>query len=120
TGVTALNFNPPVTAGTAGALDGNAAANRTAISSTITGLSIPNGASFFIRWTDTDATGADDGLSVDDFSITPQAPSVTPALSINDVTQAEGNAGTTPFTLPASLSSPAGARRVSFDIATAG
>jgi predicted extracellular nuclease len=69
----ALDFNPPITTGTAGALDGNAAANRTALSSTISSLNIPNGATFFIRWNDVDATGADDGLAVDDFSITPQA-----------------------------------------------
>jgi hypothetical protein len=43
-------------------LDGNAAANRTAISFTITGLSIPNGATFYIRWLSFDAAGADDGL----------------------------------------------------------
>src|SRR3954465_3191761 len=74
----ALDFNPPVTAGTAGALDGNAAANRTAISSTITGLSIPNGATFFIRFNDVDATGADDGLAVDDFSITANVTGASP------------------------------------------
>src|SRR3954470_5023771 len=105
----ALDFNPPITAGTAGALDGNAAANRTAISSTITGLSIPNGATFFIRWTDVDATGADDGLAIDNFSITPHGGVVppTPSLSISDVTQAEGDAGTTNFNFTVSLSSPA-------------
>src|SRR3954470_2551217 len=74
----ALDFNPPVIAGTAGALDGNAAANRTAISSTITGLSIPNGATFFIRFNDVDATGADDGLAVDDFSITANVTGASP------------------------------------------
>jgi predicted extracellular nuclease len=117
TGVAALNFVTPDTA-TTGAKDGNAAGDRTALSATISGLSIPGGATFAIRWTDTDATGADDGLSVDDFSITPQAPPATPALSINDVTQAEGNAGTTTFTFTVSLSSPAGAGGASFDIAT--
>ncbi|MFL6334992.1 MAG: Calx-beta domain-containing protein, partial [Pyrinomonadaceae bacterium] len=114
----ALDFNPPVTTGTAGALDGNAAANRTAISSTITGLNIPNGASFFIRWNDVDATGADDGLAVDDFKITPHAPPPTPTLSINDVTQDEGNAGTTAFTFTVSLSSSTHSP-VTFNIATA-
>src|SRR3954452_9149040 len=78
----ALDFNPPVTAGTAGALDGNAAANRTAISSTITGLSIPAGATFFIRFSDVDATGADDGLAIDNFSLTPQGPvNTAPTIS---------------------------------------
>jgi hypothetical protein len=54
-----------------GALNGNSAANRTAISSSITSLSIAIGATFWIRWTDLNASGSDDGLSVDDFSLTP-------------------------------------------------
>lgn len=70
TGVSALNFVTPDT-GTIGAKDGNTAADRTAKSSTISGLNIPSGATFWIRWVDTDATGADDGLAVDDFSLTP-------------------------------------------------
>jgi uncharacterized repeat protein (TIGR01451 family) len=121
----ALDFNPPVTTGTAGALDGNAAANRTAISSTITGLSIPNGATFFIRLNDVDATGADDGLAIDDFSVTPHGgvatptPTPTPSLSINDVSQAEGDAGTTNFNFTVSLSSPAQTGGVSFTVNTA-
>src|SRR4051794_10199777 len=121
----ALDFNPPVTAGTAGALDGNAAANRTALSSTITGLSIPNGATFFIRLNDVDATGADDGLAIDNFAVTPHGgaasptPTPTPALSINDVSQAEGDAGTTNFNFTVSLSSPAQTGGVSFTVNTA-
>jgi len=97
----ALDFNPPVTAGTAGALDGNNAANRTAISSTITGLSIPAGATFFIRLNDVDATGADDGLAIDNFSLTPQgaapntAPSITPPA--NPIATVAMNAA--PFTV---------------------
>ena len=64
------DFTTPNTTGIAGERDGNAAANRTAINSTITGLSIAPGATFFIRWVDSDATGADDGLAVDDLSVT--------------------------------------------------
>ena len=140
TGVAALNFVTPDTV-TTGAKNGNAAGDRTALSTTISSLSIPNGASFFIRWTDTDATGADDGLAVDDFSITPQGaaatptPTPTPSLSINDVTQvegdpakgpdvasvggAEGDAGTTNFVFTVSLNSPAQAGGVSFTVNTA-
>lgn len=70
TNVPALNFVTPDTA-TPGAKNGNAAADRTALSSSIASLNIPNGATFWIRWTDSDATGADDGLAVDDFSLTP-------------------------------------------------
>jgi len=117
TPVSALNFITPDTA-TVGTKNGNAAADRTAISSTISSLSIANGATFWIRWTDTDAAGADDGLAVDDFSLTPQ--SIPPInLSINDVSLNEGTAGTTSFTFTVSLSSPAGAGGVTFDVATA-
>src|SRR4051795_10077823 len=117
TNAAALNFVTPDTA-TAGAKNGNAAADRTALASTISSLSIANGATFWIRWNDQDATGADDGLAVDDFSLTPQA--VPPVnLTINDVSLNEGNAGTTSFTFTVSLSAPAGPGGVTFDIATA-
>lgn len=43
----------------------------------------------------------------------------TPVLSINDVSQVEGDAGTTNFVFTVSLSSPAGTGGVTFDIATA-
>ena len=118
TGVSALNFVTPTTV-TVGAKDGNAAANRTALSSTIGSLSVANGATFWIRWTDVDASGADDGLAVDDFSLTPTGAIVLPNLSINDVSLNEGNASTTSFTFTVSLSAPAGAGGVTFDIATA-
>jgi uncharacterized repeat protein (TIGR01451 family) len=118
TNVTALNFVTPDTA-TIGAKNGNAAADRTALSSTVPALSIANGATFWIRWTDADPAGSDDGLSVDDFSLTPQGVVVQPNLTINDVSLNEGNAGTTSFTFTVSLSAPAGAGGVTFDIATA-
>ncbi|HEX5702834.1 MAG TPA: Calx-beta domain-containing protein [Pyrinomonadaceae bacterium] len=116
TDVNALDFTTPNTT-TAGAKDGNNAANRTAITNTITGLSIAPGATFWIRWTDFNASGADDGLAVDDFSIT--AGVDTPALSINNVTQAETNSGTTTFNFTVSLTSPAPPGGVSFTINTA-
>jgi uncharacterized protein len=124
TNVAALNFVTPDTV-TTGAKNGNAAGDRTALSSTITGLSIPNGATFFIRWNDQDASGADDGLAVDDFSITPHGgvptptPTPTPTLSINDVSQAEGDAGTTNFNFTVSLNTPAQTGGVSFTVNTA-
>src|SRR3954463_11562994 len=118
TNVAALNFVTPDTA-TTGAKNGNAAADRTALSSTVSSLSIPNGATFWIRWNDTDATGADDGLAVDDFSLTPNGTVVLPNLTGNDVSLNEGNAGTTSFTFTVSLSTPAGPGGVTFDIATA-
>ncbi len=119
TPVAALNFTTPDTA-TLGAKDGNAAATRTALATTIPALGIANGATFWIRWTDTDASGADDGLAVDDFSLTPQGGVVLPALNIGNVTLAEGDPpGTTTFTFAVTLTTPAGPGGVTFDIATA-
>ncbi len=71
TNVDALDFSSPVTVGTPGALDGNAAANRTAVSGSVSGLTVAAGSTVWVRWTDVDATSADDGLAVDDFSLTP-------------------------------------------------
>ncbi|OQP62138.1 hypothetical protein A3860_29765 [Niastella vici] len=81
--VNSLDFNAPNSSGTL-ALDGNVAANRTAISFTITGLSIPNGATFYFRWNDFNAASSDDGLAIDDFSLTPANPDATlSALAIS-------------------------------------
>jgi uncharacterized repeat protein (TIGR01451 family) len=118
TNVAALNFVTPDTV-TAGAKNGNAAADRTNKVASVASLSIPNGATFWIRWNDTDATGADDGLAVDDFSLTPQGAVTLPNLTVTDVTQAETNVGTTTFTFQVNLSAPAGPGGVTFDIATA-
>lgn len=96
TDVDALDFNSPITAGTVGALNGNVDANRAALSSTISGLSIASGATFWIRWSSFDASGADDGLAIDDFSLTPLGSGpVMPAVIINTggpVQIAEGGA----------------------------
>jgi len=65
----ALNFIAPTTTGVIGALDGNFDSNKTNTTATITGLSIPVGAIFWIRWSDFNAAGSDDGLGIDDFYI---------------------------------------------------
>jgi hypothetical protein len=65
-----LDFVTPATT-TAGAKDGNAATNRVALSSAVSGLSVADGSTLWLRWIDYDATGGDDGLAVDDFSLTP-------------------------------------------------
>jgi len=114
--VDALDFTTPNTA-TTGAKDGNAVGNRTAISSTVSSISIASGATFCVRWNDLDASGADDGLTVDDFSIT-VAGAPLPALSINDVNTLEGNSGTTNFVFTIALSAPAAAN-VTVNYATA-
>jgi predicted extracellular nuclease len=117
TNVDSLDFNSPNINTSAGPLDGNSSANRTAISYTLTGLNIANGATFWIRWSDYNIASSDDGLAVDDFSITPIISS-SPTLSINDVSQSEGNSGTSLMTFTVTLSDPAPAGGVTFDIAT--
>ncbi len=89
TGVAALNFVTPNTV-TTGAKDGNAALNRTALNSSFSGLTVANGATFWIRWTDTDASGADDGLAVDDFSLTARAATAALVTVGGRVTTADG------------------------------
>lgn len=89
-----LDFSSPVVTGTVGALDGNAAANRTTLSYTITGLSIANGASFWIRWVDWDLSpGADDGLGIDDFSLTPNNPTAVTLSNFSAVPLETGGLG---------------------------
>ncbi len=80
TAVNALDFITPNTVAPAGAKDGNNASFRTAISSSISPLSIANGATVWIRWLDFNASGADDGLSVDDFSLTPSVLDTPPSV----------------------------------------
>ena len=75
-----LSFLTPKNTG-ASLKNGNLTENRNLIHQTITGLHIEDGDTFWIRWRDFDAVGNDDGLAVDDFSITPNgtdnAPEVT-------------------------------------------
>ncbi len=86
TAAPALDFTSPVngtTGGTTGALDGNAAANRRAISGTVTGIAWAPGQTLVLRWYDFNVTGSDDGLAIDDLTFTtnagagPVAPAVT-------------------------------------------
>lgn len=62
----ALDYANPSAAATA---NGSLLHSAT-ISSTLSSLSIANGASFFLRWTDFNASGSDDGMAIDDFSLT--------------------------------------------------
>lgn len=82
TDMDALDFISPVTTGTVGLLNGNDTLNNTTIDFTIAGLSIEPGDTFYIRWLDFNASGADDGLAIDNFSITPIGlPSDQPSIS---------------------------------------
>ena len=72
TGIGSADFNTPQDGtGTGGALDGNDTANRVAgLSGTVTGLSIANGDEVWLRWFDSNSSGADHGIGIDNFGIT--------------------------------------------------
>ena len=67
----ALDFVSPFTTST-GALNGNLSANRTLLNSTINDLNLGVGQTLWIRWSDFDASGSDDGLAIANFSLTAQ------------------------------------------------
>jgi len=115
--VDALDFITPNTA-TTGAKDGNAVGNRTTLATTINGLNIADGATFCLRWNDADASGADDGLSIDDFSLTVGGVGL-PLVAVSDVSAFEGDSGTSVMNFGFGLSSPAGIGGVTIQYATA-
>lgn len=82
-----LDFQAPASA-TTGAKDGNLAANRQLLAAAISGISIPNGGTLWLRWTDFNASGSDDGLAIDDVTLKLlNADNTAPAvISTNPVT----------------------------------
>lgn len=70
TAVSALDAIAVVTAGTAeSALDGNAAANRSAVSFDIDGMNVAANATLWIRWSDVNDASVDDGIAIDDVAV---------------------------------------------------
>lgn len=93
--VAGLNFVPTVNGGTATQLDGNATFQN--LSATITlGAPLGTGEYLVIKWRDTDVTGGDHGMGIDNFSITPiAAPSnFAPTLSAAVVTPDQASPAT--------------------------
>lgn len=62
---------------TAVSIDGNLPANQTPVSGSINAITWANGATLYIRWTDTDDLGSDGIYTIDDFSITPKGNTTT-------------------------------------------
>lgn len=76
----AFDFTSTVNTATAGALDGNAAANRTAnIGGTIS-AAWAAGQTLWVRWAEVNEVGSDHGLAVDNFSLSTGG--VTPTNSV--------------------------------------
>jgi|GEM_PF-1033819 len=80
TNVPALNFANLIGTTTAAALDGNAPANRAALSATISGLSVAPGSEIWLQISDPNDAGNDHGMGIDDMTVTAtfSAGSVTP------------------------------------------
>lgn len=68
TAVTALDLS--LGSGTNGALDGNLLANQVARTFTFPSLTINTGDRFYLRWRDSDSTGNDAGLAMDNLTLT--------------------------------------------------
>jgi endonuclease G, mitochondrial len=85
-----LSFTGPVTGATSATLDGNAPANRAAVSAVLA-VAIAAGQEIWIRWQDPDDGGSDHGLAIDDFSVTATAgPPDDTAPTVGATTPANG------------------------------
>lgn len=67
--VDSLDFHSVQNAGSSGALDGNLMENQSSISGSLTGLSIEEGDTFWIRWAGFDVVGSDHGLAIDNLTL---------------------------------------------------
>ena len=92
--VDALDFTTPNTGAAPGALDGNAPANRGAVSGSITGLALAPSATLWVRWVDVNVSGIDDGLAIDDvaFAVAGDPPVDNPPVVVS-TTPANGATG---------------------------
>lgn len=111
TAVPALDFVAPVTSGTPGILNGNLSGNRIGVDGSITGLSLANGATLWVRWVDFHATsGAEDGLAVDEVrfgTVADVSPSVVSSVPVNNATGVSPNSTLiVNFSEPVSVSDP--------------
>lgn len=92
TGVAGLNFVSPTLSASAGALNGNDSANRVTYNVSFNVI-IPPGEEIMIRWIDTDDSGSDHGLAIDDLTLVFRAGSTAGDVSVGGrVVSANGRA----------------------------
>lgn len=121
----ALDFEAPQCGATNGALNGNQAANQVSISHTLSGISLAPGESLWLRWLDSNVTGADDALGLDNLQIVAvgSGPAL-PQLSIGpaSIVVSEGASGvSTPIEFVLDVQpAPAEGSPISFDIEVLG
>jgi fibronectin-binding autotransporter adhesin len=68
--VSQLNSTSTINTGSAASLDGNATANRTVLSTSLSTVTLDAGEYIMFRWSDPNHSGNDHGLAIDDFSLT--------------------------------------------------
>ena len=89
----------------------------------ITGLTIASGATFWIRWVDSDASGADDGLAIDDLTLTATIPggsSTNPSATATASNVTAGNATTFSGTISAGSNPTSASYTASCDFTSVG
>jgi predicted extracellular nuclease/methionine-rich copper-binding protein CopC len=84
----AFNCAGPIATTTQSALDGNAAANRVAVTGSLP-VSMPVGSEIWLRWVDLNDAGFDHGFGIDDLSITPNGVAVNAAPTVSTVSPAD-------------------------------
>jgi hypothetical protein len=95
----ALDFTSPIATATVGALDGNLTANRTSLSSTLSGISLAPGQEIWLRWEDSDNAGSDHGLAIDEFTLSADVtPPLGSSVSIQAIDATASEAGSNPGT----------------------
>lgn len=97
-----LHFLSPIVTGTAGTLNGNLAANRIYRMDTIP-VTLTNGSEIWLRWTDPNIIGSDDGLAIDSFKLTPLTNSPTVQFAVVNQTQSES---LSTFTVNVNITNP--------------
>ncbi|HXS68896.1 MAG TPA: hypothetical protein VN761_08635 [Candidatus Polarisedimenticolia bacterium] len=84
----ALNFVAPAAGVATNALDGNALANQHAFTNIVlTGVTVPPGYELSLRWLDVNDTGNDDGIAIDDLTVTFSTNAAAPATAPSITTQ---------------------------------
>jgi len=106
TAVTALNFSSPVNTSTGAALDGNATANKVAISANAN-ISVPAGSYVMLRWKHPrPASGSSHGLAIDDVSVAYTVPTGGTGPTISGFSPSSGAVGSSVTISGSNFSSP--------------
>jgi endonuclease/exonuclease/phosphatase family metal-dependent hydrolase len=126
TAFAALDFISPTTNGTARALAGNISTNRTIFTNiALSGVVVPPGQELFLRWYDPDDASYDDGLAIDDLSVSFQAvdgstTNVPPSITTQPESQTVNAGDTVTFTVVAEGTAPLSYQWRSNSVAVAG